>query len=72
MKRTEFIRKWLGNSEKSYTEQFRDEMLEDLDAVIESSVKNCNLQNVIKSVCPKCASEDVIWTCYCNRCQECM
>lgn len=26
----------------------------------------------IKSVCPKCASEDVIWTCYCNRCQECM
>lgn len=27
---------------------------------------------VIKSVCPKCASEDVIWTCYCNCCHECM
>ena len=38
----------------------------------ESEVKKLNIPAVIKSVCPKCASEDVIWTCYCNRCHECM
>jgi len=31
-----------------------------------------NKQYVNDSVCPKCGSEDVIWTCYCNVCQECM
>lgn len=24
------------------------------------------------NVCPKCGSVDVIWTCYCNECNECM
>jgi hypothetical protein len=38
----------------------------------EDLVKNCIKPPVIKSVCPKCASEDVIWTCYCNCCHECM
>lgn len=22
--------------------------------------------------CPKCASKNVIWTCYCNECNECL
>lgn len=65
MKRTEFIRKWLGNPEKSYTEQFRDEMLDDLDAVIDSSVKNCNLPVVNTSaspyqLCPKCNGQGFV------------
>lgn len=28
--------------------------------------------DVIKSVCPKCACEDIITTIYCNRCHESM
>lgn len=31
-----------------------------------------NTINNETSVCPKCGSEDVIWTCYCNKCNECM
>ena len=23
-----------------------------------------------ESVCPKCGNDDVIWTCYCNKCKE--
>ena len=30
------------------------------------------LSDVIKSVCPKCACEDIITTIYCNRCHEAM
>lgn len=37
MTRSEFIRKWLGNREKPYTEQYRDEMLDDLDALIKTT-----------------------------------
>ena len=31
MTREKFIKKWLGNPNKPYTEQFRDEMRDDLD-----------------------------------------
>jgi len=46
MTRAEFTRKWLGNQSKGYNSYHRDEMFEDLDSVIENSVKNCNLHIV--------------------------
>lgn len=57
-----------------------DELLEIFDRFNEAcegkettdEKSNCIKPAVIKSVCPKCASEDVIWTCYCNCCHECM
>lgn len=39
MTREAFIRKWLGNHEKPYTQANRDEMRDDLDKVIENSLK---------------------------------
>ena len=39
MKRTQFIQKWLGNPDKQYTEQNRDEMRDDLDLVCEYKSK---------------------------------
>lgn len=40
MTREEFIRKWLGNPEKPYTEANRNEIREDLDLIIEISNKS--------------------------------
>lgn len=37
MTREAFIRKWLANPQKQYTEQHRDEMRDDLDLVIEKA-----------------------------------
>jgi hypothetical protein len=45
MTREEFIRKWLGNREKQYTELFRDEMRHDLDLVISSTNDSVDLLN---------------------------
>ena len=55
MTREAFIRKWLGNEQKSYTEQFRDEMRDDLDKVIKYAQQRdekVNLSNVI--ICSEC------------------
>lgn len=41
----------------------------------EQSANTCNLQSVSNNevaVCPRCASKDVIWTVYCNDCNEAM
>ena len=38
MTRSIFIRKWLGNRDKPNTEQFRDEMLDDLDKLIAQGI----------------------------------
>lgn len=50
MTREAFIRKWLANPQKQYTEQCRDEMRNDLDLVISSAFIQ---PSVISSVC-KC------------------
>lgn len=39
MTREAFIRKWLSNPQKHYNEECRDEMRDDLDLVIESSLR---------------------------------
>jgi hypothetical protein len=39
MRREAFIKKWLGNREKQYTEQFMDEMRDDLDLVEVANIK---------------------------------
>jgi hypothetical protein len=53
MTRTKFIMKWLGTN-KPYTQQFRDEMLDDLDKVIDfvtaEAVKNRNTHPVINGL----------------------
>lgn len=48
--------------------------VEELKTLIRSKLSEweeitTNNQN---NVCPKCGSVDVIWTCYCNECNECM
>ncbi len=58
MTREAFIRKWCCTG-YGYTEEKRDEMRDDLDAVIDwanSSINNnpLGIANVIKSVCPVC------------------
>jgi hypothetical protein len=71
MTREHFIKKWLGNPEKQYTEQHMDEMRDDLDAVIDWAVgilrENLTSelpdQKVKKAptpeiVCPKCKGRD--------------
>ena len=40
MTRDKFIRKWLGNPNKPYTEQFRDEMRDDLDILLKEQWNN--------------------------------
>ena len=43
------------------------------EEIADELVKLCNMHFVSNSeaaVCPKCASEDVICPCYCNRCNE--
>jgi hypothetical protein len=58
MKRETFIRRWLGAKDKPYTEQFRDEMRDDLDKVIEyaqQQVKNLNIPAVINNEAMKCS-----------------
>lgn len=51
------------------------------DALTEHEKIISELQNQInllslpvdnEDVCPKCSSNDVIWTCYCNNCKECV
>ena len=59
MTREAFIRKWLANPQKQYNEQYRDEMRDDLDKVIDyaqQQVKNLNIPAVIKSVCDDCTA----------------
>lgn len=58
MTREEFIRKWLGNSDFTYTKESRDLMREDLDKVIEyakahTEVNKLALGDVSKIVCPE-------------------
>ena len=68
MTREAFIRKWLGNKDTQYTEQFRDEMRDDLDSVIELS-KN----NTVFCKCPFCSEEmtGIQLTHYkCKKCNE--
>ena len=31
-----------------------------------------DIASVSGSVCPKCGSKEVLWSCYCNECQEVM
>ena len=40
MTREQFIKKWLANPDKKYTERFRDEMRDDLDKVINREKEN--------------------------------
>jgi hypothetical protein len=58
------------NGRETHNEMFK----QGIEAAINElkQLKLLDLHIVIKSVCPKCAYDDVIWTCYCNRCQECM
>ena len=68
MTRESFIRKWLGNKDAQYTEQFRDEIRDDLDSVIEYS-KN----NILSCKCPFCSTEmnGIQLTHYkCKKCNE--
>jgi hypothetical protein len=51
MTREAFIKKWLSNHAKSYNEQFKDEMREDLDAVIDMFNKNTD-NNIVDGVSP--------------------
>lgn len=51
MTREAFIRKWLGNPQKQYNEECRNEMRDDLDLVIEAALRQ---PLVIGSVCPDC------------------
>jgi len=45
MTREAFIRKWLANPQKQYNEQYRDEMRDDLDLVIEAALRQPHVSN---------------------------
>jgi hypothetical protein len=68
MTREAFIRKWLANPQKQYTEQCRDEMRDDLDLVISSALRQ---PLVIGSVCTCKNTElekDSLVPVYCHNC----
>lgn len=58
MTREAFIRKWLANPQTQYNEQFRDEMRDDLDSVIEYS--KLHQPTVISAVCSECGGK-MVW-----------
>jgi hypothetical protein len=51
MTREKFIRKWLGNKEYQYTEESRNLMRDDLDAVIEANKISFNSVLADSSFC---------------------
>ena len=55
MTREAFIRKWLGNPQKQYNEQCRDEMRDDLDLVIEAAFRQPPVSGMLK--CCSCGYE---------------
>ena len=66
MTREAFIRKWLANPQKQYTEQCRDEMRDDLDLVINAALRQ---PPVMRSVC--CNSSLISFNQKYNECFVC-
>lgn len=64
MTREAFIRKWLANPQKQYSEQCRDEMRDDLDLVIEAALRQ---PLVSGSVCDNCGEGKPV---VCAKCYE--
>ena len=63
MTREAFIRKWLANPDKQYMSQFRDEMRDDLDAVIQEGGWR-------PRTCPSCGKnlgQHIIVAGYCSK-----
>lgn len=65
MTREAFMRKWLGNPQKQYNEQCRDEMRDDLDLVIEAALRQ---PPVISCVCPNEIKTGTVSIDCCNLC----
>lgn len=58
---------------EAYVKWLEDKIL--LANDVDTGQDKCHIQRISNSeaaVCPKCASKDVIWTVYCNNCNEAM